>query len=79
MKKLNDYKWLCSEFRIKQATSGVSYDKISETRMIGGFVSILVGTHLLNKIGENLVKLENRGEQSGMSLSRIKARRDYLK
>ncbi len=66
MKILNDYKWLCSEFRIQQAISGVSYDKISETRLLGGFMSILVGAHLLNNKRDNSITLNGK-VQYGMS------------
>ncbi len=49
MKQLKDYYWGQNIYRIKQhILYGKTYEELFEKHLLGGFVSILVGTALLN-------------------------------
>ncbi len=76
MKQLKDYKWLCSEFRIKQVIiDNASYKKVSENKIISGFITQLIGMYILES--DVMLKVDGE-EQCGMSCLGIKVG-DYLK
>ncbi len=48
MKQLKDYRWLGNRYKINDyILNDRSWEEISKCRMIGGFLSILVGVKLL--------------------------------